>query len=127
MSTKDHPLPGALMFHPYYPGYACQGHANVKDLNDGTCVIYSRHESRGTADEHTPEHYRGKDGLQPFDVIDAFQLDFYEGNAVKYLLRWRQKNGVEDLRKARHLVDQIIDRAVCQGCGADNCTTVHEL
>lgn len=58
----------------------------------------------------TPDHYRG-DGLQPFDVINAFGLDFYEGNALKYLLRWQKKNGVEDLRKARTYVQVLIDRA----------------
>jgi hypothetical protein len=58
----------------------------------------------------TPQHYRGN-GLQPFDVIDAFGLDFYEGNALKYLLRWRKKNGVEDLVKARTYIQVLIDRA----------------
>jgi hypothetical protein len=57
----------------------------------------------------TPQHYRGN-GLQPFDVIDAFGLDFYEGNALKYLLRWRKKNGIEDLVKARTYIQQLIDR-----------------
>lgn len=60
--------------------------------------------------EWTPDHYRG-DGLQPFDVINAFDLDFYEGNAIKYLLRWRKKNGAEDLRKARTYVQILINRA----------------
>lgn len=57
----------------------------------------------------TPDHYRG-DGMQPFDVIDAFGLDFYEGNALKYLLRWRKKNGVEDLCKARTYLQVLIDQ-----------------
>jgi hypothetical protein len=57
-----------------------------------------------------PDHYVGE-GMQPFDVIDAFKLDFYEASAVKYLLRWRRKNGIEDLLKARHYVDELIVRA----------------
>lgn len=57
----------------------------------------------------TPLHYRGN-GMQPFDVIDAFDLDFYEGNALKYLLRWRKKNGIEDLVKARTYLQLLIDR-----------------
>lgn len=63
-----------------------------------------------------PEHYRG-DGMQPFDVIDAFGLDFYEGNAVKYLLRWRRKGGIDDLHKARHYIDEVIARAQAVGEG----------
>jgi len=58
-----------------------------------------------------PSYYDGKTGMQPFDVIDEFGLDFYEGNCVKYLVRWRKKNGLEDLRKARAYLNRIIDRA----------------
>lgn len=55
-------------------------------------------------------HYQTPSGMQPFDVIDAFGLDFYEGNALKYLLRWRKKNGVEDLKKAQHYINVLIER-----------------
>jgi methyl coenzyme M reductase subunit C-like uncharacterized protein (methanogenesis marker protein 7) len=58
-----------------------------------------------------PDYYDGKDGMQPFDVIDAFGLDFYEGNVVKYVVRWRKKNGVEDLYKARTYINEVIKRA----------------
>lgn len=58
-----------------------------------------------------PDYYDGKNGMQPYDVIDAFGLDFYEGNVVKYLVRWRKKGGVEDLRKARTYIDEVIKRA----------------
>lgn len=58
-----------------------------------------------------PAHYAGRGGLQPFDVIDAFGLDFYDGNAVKYLLRWRVKGGINDLRKAIHYIEEQIIRA----------------
>jgi hypothetical protein len=62
-----------------------------------------------------PSYYDGAGGMQPFDVIDAFGLDFYEGNVVKYLVRWRKKGGVADLRKARTYLDEIIKRAEAQG------------
>ncbi len=62
-----------------------------------------------------PDYYSGRDGMQPFDVIDAFGLDFYEGNVIKYIVRWRQKNGIEDLRKARTYLDQVIKRAEAAG------------
>jgi len=55
-----------------------------------------------------PDYYNGAGGLQPFDVIDAFGLDFYEGNVVKYIVRWRKKGGVADLRKARTYIDKAI-------------------
>ena len=51
-------------------------------------------------------HYkRGK--MQPWDVIDAFKLNFYEGNAVKYILRKKDKR-VEDLQKAIHYLEKEI-------------------
>jgi uncharacterized protein DUF3310 len=61
-----------------------------------------------------PDYYRGKGGLSPFDIIDAFDLDFYEGNAIKYICRWRKKDGIPDLYKARRYVDEIIKRAEAQ-------------
>jgi Protein of unknwon function (DUF3310) len=58
-----------------------------------------------------PDYYNGKDGMQPFDIIDAFSLDFYEGNVVKYIIRWRRKNGLDDLYKARTYINEVITRA----------------
>lgn len=55
------------------------------------------------------DHY-AKHSIQPWDIIDAYGLDFYEGNAVKYLLRYKDKNGVEDLKKAIHYIEKIIER-----------------
>ena len=36
-------------------------------------------------------HYKDKK-LQPWDIIDALELNFYEGNALKYLIRYKEKN-----------------------------------
>ncbi|MCP4973672.1 MAG: DUF3310 domain-containing protein, partial [Prochlorococcus sp.] len=43
-------------------------------------------------------HY-SKYKIQVVDIIDDHNLNFYEGNALKYLLRYKDKNGVQDLRK----------------------------
>jgi hypothetical protein len=48
--------------------------------------------------------------IQPWEIIERNKLDFWEGNALKYLLRWRYKNGVEDLEKAKHYIDYLIQR-----------------
>jgi hypothetical protein len=39
---------------------------------------------------------------------EAF-LGFLQGNAIKYLARWKDKGGIEDLRKARHYLDKLIE------------------
>jgi Protein of unknwon function (DUF3310) len=54
-------------------------------------------------------HYNSH-AIQPFDVIVAYGMDFFEGSAVKYLMRYKDKNGVEDLEKARHYIDILIAR-----------------
>jgi hypothetical protein len=54
-------------------------------------------------------HYRNK--IQPWDYIIACDLDFFEGNALKYLTRWKQKDGVKDLKKCMHYLEKIIERA----------------
>lgn len=56
------------------------------------------------------EHYR-QTGIQPWDIIDAWGLDFYAGNALKYLYRAGRKGPkVEDLKKARHYIDKMIEK-----------------
>lgn len=52
-------------------------------------------------------HYR-KYKIQPWDVIDEYGLDFYAGNALKYLLR-DKKDRLEDLKKARHYLEKLIE------------------
>ncbi len=54
------------------------------------------------------EHYRGKD-IQPWDAIHAWGLGFFSGNVIKYVARHREKNGIEDLKKARHYLDKLIE------------------
>lgn len=46
--------------------------------------------------------------MQPWDYIIANELNFFEGNVVKYVTRWRHKNGLDDLRKARVYIDELI-------------------
>ena len=54
----------------------------------------------------TPDHYDYE--IQPVDFILKNQIPFCEGNIIKYICRWRAKNGREDLLKARHYIDILI-------------------
>ena len=49
--------------------------------------------------------------IQPLEFIMANSMSYCEANVVKYVSRWRGKNGVEDLRKARHYIDLLIEEA----------------
>lgn len=61
-----------------------------------------------------PSHYQTKNGLEVIDIISAATEDCNGmeavciGNAVKYLCRWKKKNGLEDLKKARWYIDRLI-------------------
>jgi hypothetical protein len=54
------------------------------------------------------DHYKTKT-IQPWDFIAANKLGYFEGNVVKYVSRWRDKGGVDDLRKARHYLDKLLE------------------
>lgn len=53
-------------------------------------------------------HYQAK-SIQPWDVVAAWGLGFFEGNALKYLARWRTKGGVTDLNKAIHYLQKLVE------------------
>jgi len=53
-------------------------------------------------------HYTNK-AIQPWDYIVSNELGYLEGNVVKYVSRWKDKGGIEDLRKARHYLDKLIE------------------
>ena len=54
------------------------------------------------------DHYR-KLKIQPVEYIHANQIGYFEGNVIKYVTRWRDKNGVTDLQKAKHYIELLIE------------------
>lgn len=55
---------------------------------------------------HPPHYNLG--AMEVIDAIDGLNLDFYQGNVLKYVARFRAKGGVEDLKKARWYLDRLI-------------------
>jgi hypothetical protein len=53
-------------------------------------------------------HYKSF-AIQPLEFIVKNDLDFLQGNVVKYVVRYKVKNGIEDLKKARHYIDLMIE------------------
>lgn len=47
--------------------------------------------------------------MEPLEFILANDLGYVEGAIIKYVARWRFKNGIEDLEKARHYLDVLIE------------------
>lgn len=54
------------------------------------------------------DHYVTK-AIQPITYIHANKLGFCEGNVVKYVTRWKDKNGIADLEKAKHYIELLIE------------------
>lgn len=54
------------------------------------------------------DHYK-KLPIEPWDYIASNGLGFFDGNAVKYLTRWKDKGGVKDLEKAIHYIQKLIE------------------
>lgn len=54
-----------------------------------------------------PCHYQSP--IQAWDYILANDLGFLEGNVVKYITRWRYKGGLDDLHKAAHYLQKLIE------------------
>ena len=62
-----------------------------------------------------PKHYQGRHGIEAIDVHRNFMNDeqltgYHLGNTLKYLLRYRKKNGIEDLEKAKVHMDWLIEK-----------------
>lgn len=63
-----------------------------------------------------PEHYQTSKGLETIDVIEAFTEDLTgmeavcTANALKYVCRWKKKNGVQDLKKAKWYLEKLIEK-----------------
>ena len=47
--------------------------------------------------------------IQPVEYIHANAIGYFEGNVIKYVSRWRKKNGIADLEKAKHYIDLLIE------------------
>ena len=47
--------------------------------------------------------------IQPVEYIHANSIGYMEGNVIKYVSRWRTKNGLKDLEKAKHYIELLIE------------------
>lgn len=77
----------------------------------------------------TPQHYNKK--IQPLDYIEANGLDFAEGNVIKYVTRYKEKGGLDDLLKAKDYLQVLINRLQMPGfnseCYENELEKLHKL
>ena len=67
----------------------------------------------GLAEMNTlnPDHYQQGE-IEVIDFILDQKMDYLTASVQKYLARWRFKNGIDDLRKARWFLDKLIEQQV---------------
>ena len=59
-------------------------------------------------------HYKD-DPIEIWDFLALNKVAWLEGNIIKYTHRWRKKNGMQDLQKAKHYLDKLIETAQNEG------------
>jgi len=69
---------------------------------------YQYHEGGALREQVAGDHY-SKLAIQPVEYINKNNLSYLQGNVIKYVTRYKDKNGVEDLQKARHYIDMLIE------------------
>jgi hypothetical protein len=60
-------------------------------------------------DEQVGGTHYSRLGIEPIQFIETNGLGYHEGNVIKYISRWRNKNGIEDLNKAKWYVERLIE------------------
>lgn len=60
--------------------------------------------------KHPPHYMQGT--MECIDAIEGLGLPFHEAQILKYIVRWRYKGGVNDLKKARWYLDRLIGKTV---------------
>lgn len=86
-----------------------------KAIDHATDVLLGKNKEVDLVNE--PPHYQSETGLEVIDVIKAFTSELKgieatdTGNIIKYVCRWKKKNGIQDLEKAKwyleHLIEQV--------------------
>jgi hypothetical protein len=54
-------------------------------------------------------HYNHGDKPQHWDLVDIYGWDYFQGQITKYVMRWRNKGGIQDLEKAGHFLQKYIE------------------
>ena len=79
----------------------------ISCMKAGSCLNPNRQES-ALDKQVSGNHYKDK-GIQPIVYIHANNLGFCEGNVVKYVTRYKEKNGAADIRKAIHYLELLLE------------------
>lgn len=86
----------------------CQEEIEEADINSINTIYRTYKEESSKKKQVGGSHYKSKT-IQPIEYIQANDLNFCEGNIVKYITRYKEKNGLEDLEKTGQYLDFLIE------------------
>ena len=89
------------------------GIKNLVDKTPDKPKQYSFTEAYNRDNDVDPKHSHFD--IEPFDYIHDNQMNFAEGNVIKYITRWRYKDGIKDLYKAKQYIDMLIAKEITDG------------
>lgn len=90
------------------------GYSILDDTSSYACYTKDRFEIVENSEQQKeniikPSYYNKENGISPFEYIRANNLNFFEGNIIKYVTRYKEKNGLEDLKKANTYLKELIN------------------
>ena len=95
----------------YEVGLQCEQRKLLAVSKDAAKSQYAMGVVAGSANniQIAGNHYKKYGDLQPWDVVIKWNLGYLEGTALKYIARWRDKGGVEDIKKAIHFLQKLVE------------------
>lgn len=82
---------------------------NEHDIQDYKGLGLSQPKPTANETQVGGTHYKQFKGMEPWDVITGWGLGYLDGTALKYIARWKHKNGIQDLEKAIHFLQKAIE------------------
>ena len=81
---------------------------NIAEVTQEELEEWNKRMTQNATDKQVGgSHYKDLP-IQPVEYIYANALGYFEGNVIKYVSRWRKKNGIADLEKAKHYIELLI-------------------
>ena len=97
------------IFRNTITGNEMELHTQPDDFFIMSCQKWERVNNQSAlASQVGGSHYKDY-RIQPVQFFHDNNVPFIEASVCKYVLRWREKNGIEDLKKARHYLDILIE------------------
>jgi len=78
---------------------------NEHDIKDMAQFVQPRANDKQVAGSH----YKKYGDFQPWDAVIAWNLGYLEGTALKYIARWKDKGGLNDIKKAIHFLEKLVE------------------